>query len=382
MKQHVIVISSPIGVFQYKGKEIKGVTLLDIVTAVGVAPKGTEIIRVQIASSGGRVDVGNQIYNYLNALKGQYKIITEQIGYVASIATKIFGVGDEREGLEGENFMFHNPWTQVVGDAAHLAEASAQLKIEEDELKNFYMALTGVNEEGIKPLMDAETEFSAEQAVQMGFATKLNKALKIAAFMNKKTKTKVTGLLSQLLAYFTDSSKAMTLELEGGTQLMIEAEDDSKLEGAPAFTIVEENGETSQVSAADGDYKLTDGRTVTVAEGKVVKVTAAPAAKKDDEEKEEDVALAAVIKNLTNVIAGQKNSKAEIMAAIDAKFVELRNEIKTKHVPKGFKPETSADDAKEWDRAFKANEIKALKTNDPEKYQRIFYAKYGKMPNM
>lgn len=384
MSEHKVLIVGPIGQFQQgDGSFINGVTLLDVVGQITSAPKGTDTIVVQIESGGGLKEVGDQIYQYLISLKKKYKIKTEQIGMIASIATKIFGAGDERVAMEGERFMIHNPWTIVQGDADQLQQTADALKNAERELLSFYVQLTGIPEEGLVPLLDNETEFGADTAYRLNFATSIEQKnnIKIAAMKNNQ----VISLMNQLQNFLTRfGGKVLNtiVELEDSSKMYFETEDLSQLEGAPVYQIDEQGNPTTN-PAPDGTYKLKDGRTITISGGKVATVEAPAAPPAEDPMEAPAEAMAAKMDQLIQAIGKMEvMNKAQILKEIDDRFVALRNDLKVKHTPRGFVPENSRMDAAEWDRAFKENRIAAMKKNEPENYQRLFFAKYGKMPNM
>jgi ATP-dependent Clp protease protease subunit len=390
MSEHKVLIVGPIGQFQQgDGSFINGVTLLDVVGQVTSAPKGTDTIVVQIESGGGLKEVGDQIYQYLISLKKKYKVRTEQIGMIASIATKIFGAGDERVAMDGEMFMIHNPWTIVQGDAEQLQQTADALKNAERELLSFYVSLTGIPEEGLIPLLNNETEFDANTAYKLHFATSIEQKsnLKIAAMKNDSMNSLVNNLYA-FLSRFNGKPLATLVELEDSSKLYFETEDLSKLEGTAVYQVDAEGNPTTE-PAPDGEHKLKDGRTITVSGGKVAKVEPASAAPPAEAPKEapapsaSEQALAAKMDAIAAALGSiEIMSKDEIVKAIDERFVALRNDLKVRHTPRNFVPENSKMDAAEWDKAFKENRIAAMKKNEPEQYQRLFFAKYGKMPNM
>ena len=247
MSSHKILIAGAIGQFQQpNGKFMNGVTLLDVVGQVNSAPEGTTEIVVQIESLGGVKEVGDQIYDYLVSLKTKYKIKTEQVGMIASIATKIFGAGDERIALEGESFMIHNPWTIVQGDATELMNTADALKAAEEDLLSFYVQLTGIPKAGLIPLLNNETEFDAETAVKLKLATSTQKKnkLKIAAMKSEK----LENLLTQFVAFLNKfNSRVLNtiVELEDSSKLFFETEDLTKLEGTPVYKLDDQGNPTT-----------------------------------------------------------------------------------------------------------------------------------------
>lgn len=372
-----ILIAGAIGTFDFNGKMIQGVELLDVVSNV-TSLGDIDELEVEIASNGGRKDVGDNIYNYLLSLKSKMKVTTIQVGDIASIATKIFGAGDERIATHGYEFMVHNPWTVAQGDSNALAQVSNELKAEENELKTFYMNLTGISEEGLTPLLNSETTFDADTALKLKFATKVREQLKLVA-MKLETKKKLSGIFNQFLSWMNQNPILnMVVELEGGAKIALGTEDASKLEGVPAFT-VDESGEPSQEPAPDGEYKLADGRTITVSQGVVATVTGGEPAPDDTQV---EAVLNAKLDKLTDILSKLPNIKEELTAMIDEKFVEIKASIGTTHTPMAYKKENHQDLVAEWERSFKANEHFAMKRNDPEKYKALYFAKYGKMPNI
>lgn len=393
MKEHKVLIVGPIGSFsQGNGNFVNGVTLLDVVSQVTAAPVGTDTITVQIESNGGLKDVGDQIYAYLVSLKSKYQVRTEQIGGIASIATKIFGAGDVRIALDGASFMIHNPWTVAQGDAQEMQQTADALKVAENELLGFYVNLTGIPREGLIPLLNSETEFDAQTALKLHFATEIQtkQNLKIAAM---KMDSRIENLLNHFASFVSKFDKKvlnMVAELADGSKLFIETSDLANLMEAGAYK-VDAQGNPTQEPAADGNYQLKDGRTITISGGMITAVNGAqaqapqaqPASNQGQSANAAETAMASKIDAILSALDGiQVMSKEEIVSAIDERFTQLRSELKVKHTPKGYVPENSTHDAAEWDKAFKENRIAAMKKNDVETYQRLFFAKYGKMPNI
>jgi ATP-dependent protease ClpP protease subunit len=376
VKEHEIILVGTVG---------ESINLVYVVAAVNAAPIGTQALRIKIDSPGGQVEAGDNIYSFLNSMRPKYRLITEQIGFIGSIATKLFGVGDDRIALRGEEFGIHNPWAVIEGDADVFDETSKLLRQAEKNLTEFYMALTGLPEEAITPLMSATTFFDADMALSLGFATQVKDSLQIAANMKNK-QSKFGKVIDALYALFNEEEqpkpKNMAVELEDGTQVFVMTEDVSKLEGVQVFTL-DETGNPTQVSPPDGDYKLKDGRSIKVEKGVITQVVAAPTEQPPTEQApEEEVAVLAKLDKLTEILQKQeKFSKAEVMAAIEEKFNALRNEIKTTHTPSSGDTGTTAEDAAEWDKAFKENRLNKIKKDQPELYARLHFARWKKMPN-
>ena len=87
--------------------------------------------------------------------------------------------------------MIHNPWTFGWGNANELERIVQHLRSEEATARAMYMARCGQDEETIKGWMDAETWFTAAEAVENGFcdavaAESENPAQRIAACVSSR----------------------------------------------------------------------------------------------------------------------------------------------------------------------------------------------------
>tara|TARA_Y100000996_G_scaffold274776_1_gene216632 strand:+ start:3157 stop:4617 length:1461 start_codon:yes stop_codon:yes gene_type:complete len=128
--------------------------------------KDADTINVRINSGGGSVIAGSVIYNALKRHKG--KVVTYIDGLSASMASVVAMVGDEVRMAENALLMIHNPWTQSQGEAEDLRkEADLLDKIKETLLTAYKRSK--YTEEELSGLMDAETWFTAKEALEAGF---------------------------------------------------------------------------------------------------------------------------------------------------------------------------------------------------------------------
>ena len=148
------------------------------VSAVNLSKKLEELgdiakLHVYINSYGGEVAEGLAIYNALRRLKA--KVITYCDGFAASIASVIFMAGDKRVMSEASLLMVHNAWSLAIGNAADLRKQADDLdKITRASIEA-YKAHSTLSEDEIKALLDAETWILPEEALEYGFATKIEK---------------------------------------------------------------------------------------------------------------------------------------------------------------------------------------------------------------
>lgn len=127
-----------------------------------------EEITVRINSPGGDVFEGLAIYNLLNQQPA--KVTVKVDGWAASIASIIAMAGDSIEMAGNAMLMIHNPYTFSIGDADELRAQADVLDKVKDSLIATYQARTEIDYDELSTLMDAETWFSADEAIERGLA--------------------------------------------------------------------------------------------------------------------------------------------------------------------------------------------------------------------
>ncbi len=106
------------------------------------------------------------------------QVIAHVDGYAASAATHVAIAADEIEIADGGMWMIHNAWTMALGNAADMRQMADLLdKVDESQAKR-YSKRTGKSAEAMLELMAAETWYSAEEAVEAGFADRVMQSVK------------------------------------------------------------------------------------------------------------------------------------------------------------------------------------------------------------
>jgi ATP-dependent Clp protease protease subunit len=136
-------------------------------------------IDLHLNTPGGDVFTGNAIYNILARSKAK-KVVTIE-GLAASMGSVIAMVGDEIIMPQNAMLMIHNPVGGISGNVDEIKSFADALSNMELGIVKAYVDRTGMAEAKVRALMDKETWLSAEAAVQMGFATKVEKPVKMAA---------------------------------------------------------------------------------------------------------------------------------------------------------------------------------------------------------
>jgi ATP-dependent Clp protease protease subunit len=142
---------------------------------------GKEKIVLHIASPGGSVYAGYNIYNALKLSKKSIKTIIE--GEAQSMATFIALAGDEIEICNPSVFMIHMPHSGVEGTAENFEQGASELRGIENDMISAYAAKTKLPPEQIREMMRKTTTMNAQQAKQFGFVdTVLEHYMKAAAY--------------------------------------------------------------------------------------------------------------------------------------------------------------------------------------------------------
>lgn len=129
------------------------------------------VIRIRMQSPGGDVFAGIAMAQAIREHKSH--IVVHVDGMAASAATFLVSAADESVISEGAGFMIHNAWMFTAGNAAELTKAASLLDRIDANLATDYAKLTGKPEEEIKALMDEETYFLGQDAVDNGFIDKI-----------------------------------------------------------------------------------------------------------------------------------------------------------------------------------------------------------------
>ncbi len=136
-------------------------------------------LRVYINSGGGDVFAGWNIINILARHKARK--IGYNDGLAGSIAFCILMSLDEVVAMENSMFMTHNCWTITMGNRHELRDQADQMEKIDRMLSEATAKRSGKTPEEVMAIQDAESWFSAAEALQEGFADKIQEGMKLAA---------------------------------------------------------------------------------------------------------------------------------------------------------------------------------------------------------
>jgi ATP-dependent protease ClpP protease subunit len=128
-------------------------------------------VHLRINSPGGDVFAAQTICQAIRDTGA--KVIAHIDGYAASAATVIAIAADEVEISEGGFYMIHNAWTWAMGNANDLTATAGLLSKIDSSLASQYARKSGMAVEDLRAAMDAETWYTAEEAVAAGLVDRV-----------------------------------------------------------------------------------------------------------------------------------------------------------------------------------------------------------------
>ncbi|MGY6256548.1 head maturation protease, ClpP-related [Paraburkholderia caledonica] len=146
-----------------------GVSAQSLVPQIRNINGGT--IHLRINSPGGDVFAAQAIVQAIRDTGA--KVIAHIDGVAASAATVIASASDEVEMSDGAMYMIHCAWTVAIGNASDLIATSALLDKTDGVIAGQYAKRSGKSADDMKALMNAETWFTAEEAVEIGLVDRI-----------------------------------------------------------------------------------------------------------------------------------------------------------------------------------------------------------------
>ena len=136
--------------------------------------RDVEVLTIRINSSGGEVFAGIAIHNSIKNHGATVKKVYVD-GIAASIASIIAMAGTEIIMPVNAWLMIHNPSSGVIGTAEEMRKRADTLDKLRDSLIDTYMERSSLSKEEIIQMLDTETWLSADEALEKGFITKIDK---------------------------------------------------------------------------------------------------------------------------------------------------------------------------------------------------------------
>lgn len=157
-------------------------------------------IVINLNSPGGDAFDGIAIYNRLKKHNGKITINVD--GWACSAASVIAMAADELNMGAGSMFMVHEASSIVWGTKTDMRKEANVLEKLEEGIIDIYMTKANVSREEIRQMVDAETWFSAQEAVELGFATS-----SASSTVEENTDDEITQLKAKLAAQQEEINK-------------------------------------------------------------------------------------------------------------------------------------------------------------------------------
>ncbi|MCJ7447902.1 MAG: ATP-dependent Clp protease proteolytic subunit [Bacteroidales bacterium] len=291
----------------------------------------TDII-VRINSRGGDVQEGWAIYDLLVNSGKKIKTIGE--GKVYSIATIVFLAGTEREIMQNADGLIHNPYIPPYTladqyESDDLLKIAEGLKQEEAKILDFYVEKTGTPKEKLAEYMKEDTKLSAEDMLELGFATKIIEPMKAYAYIKTKNNFEMTETDVKTFGQKIDA----ILEKIKGLSRITPADQILKDKDGKEFKLEKETGSPAVGDKAtpDGTFVMADGKTIVIAGGVVKEIKEPVAAKTELELENEKIAdLQKQLDAEKAKVVDAEKTKPDLVAAeasFKAKETEAKNLI-------------------------------------------------------
>lgn len=121
-------------------------------------------LEVDINSGGGDVFAGSEIYTALKSYKGNVTI--RIVGLAGSAASVIAMAGNKVIMSPTAQIMIHNVSSRASGDHRDMAHTAEVLKNANETIANAYMLKSGLSQKDLLDMMDAETWFTPQKALE------------------------------------------------------------------------------------------------------------------------------------------------------------------------------------------------------------------------
>lgn len=138
-----------------------------------------DTLNIYVNSPGGDVFAGHAIASMIKRCSAQ--TVAHVDGLATSMASAIVCACNKVVMPSNTMLMVHHPWTRMVGNANDFRKRAEDLDKIGESTMAIYRAKTGLSDEKLKALLDAESWLTAQEAKELGFCDELEEAVQIAA---------------------------------------------------------------------------------------------------------------------------------------------------------------------------------------------------------
>lgn len=152
-----------------------GVSAQSLVPQIRAIKGGT--VHLRINSPGGDVFAAQAICQAIRDTAAH--VIAHIDGFAASAATVIATAADEIQISEGGMYMVHCGWTFAMGNAIEMRSTADLLDKVDATIVGQYARKTGMTPEAVLAIMQAETWYTAQEAVDAKFIDSISESPKV-----------------------------------------------------------------------------------------------------------------------------------------------------------------------------------------------------------
>jgi ATP-dependent protease ClpP protease subunit len=147
--------------------------------ALDALPRTVRRLNVHINSGGGDVFTAQAMHSQLSDFPHEKIVYVD--GFAASAATVVAMAGTKVYIRRNASMMIHMPAGLSIGTAEDMRHMAKSLDNITEPIINVYQDKTGLDRKAIRKLMEAETWFTPEEAVEQGFADEVRGKLEAVA---------------------------------------------------------------------------------------------------------------------------------------------------------------------------------------------------------
>jgi len=322
-----VVLSGEVGTWDVSARKI----------ADAIEDRTSAPLVIKINSVGGDVFEGFAIYNAIKNHQGPTTAIVE--GLAASAGSLIAISADMCIVRPASLMMLHNPHTVAAGESKDLRQSAEVLDKVRDIMVQRYKNKTGQSEESLIEMLDAETWLTPEEAVELGFADKVDYSEEQVGGLHSSLITKITAMFktkSQIVEALTsDEIKDLALGLDVSAKLELVKALADNVEGVEEVCVKLGEGAEKYMSSPEVAVIPMDDHALLIALGSLEeRVAEEPEAMEEEEEEaiyeEEEEAQASVEAEVEAEAETEVKSEVEtlshVVAELKAQMEELKEE--------------------------------------------------------
>lgn len=163
----------------------------------------TDDIVIKLNSPGGDVFEGIEIYNYLKDHPSN--ITVEVTGIAASAATFITAGANEVIMNVGTSLMIHEASTFTWGNKSDIQKTLNALETIDESILSIYSEKTGQSNEQLEEWMNEEKWFTADEAVEFGFADSVKRENAESVESEESIEDIINSKVAIAMAAFSDA---------------------------------------------------------------------------------------------------------------------------------------------------------------------------------